>query len=79
MGEHRPLLREPQHSVTAPVDRVAWSGRAPHATVMNYRIDGGGQKSSGATAISGPGTTNESISATSIFWRFLEDHPKTTS
>lgn len=66
-------------AVTASVDRVAWTGCAPHATVVHYRIEGGGHTWPGATASSGPGTTNQSISATSIMWRFFEDHPESES
>lgn len=60
--------------ITSSVTRLTWSECAERTTVVHYRINAGGHTWPGAHAHSGPGPTNDSISATALIWKFFRDH-----
>jgi polyhydroxybutyrate depolymerase len=57
------------------VTAFEWTGCRGHATVVHYRITGGGHTWPGELADSGPGHVTQTISATRVMWDFFRDHP----
>ena len=57
------------------VTAFEWTGCRGNATVVHYRITGGGHTWPGELADSGPGHVTQTISATEVMWRFFLDHP----
>jgi polyhydroxybutyrate depolymerase len=57
------------------VTAIQWTGCRAHATVVHYRITGGGHTWPGELADSGPGRATQTISATAVMWDFFLAHP----
>jgi polyhydroxybutyrate depolymerase len=64
--------------IGADIVHISWRGCADGSAVEEYRVIGGGHTWPGALAKSGPGPVTQTISATTIMWRFFTAHPLDT-
>lgn len=58
------------------ITESAWSGCSSRGDLIHYRVTGGGHTWPGATVVSGPGQTTQTISATALMLSFFASHPR---
>lgn len=74
-ADHNRCGEPVDRAVSPHVTRTTWDGCQDDATVVYYRIEGGGHTWPGAIDVPRLGTTTHEIAGAELMWAFFRDHP----